>query len=454
MRIAVTGAMGTGKSTFVAWLAQHLPEYEFFNVDTLVAELYAAPDFVSALTGRFGVAERKEVSRIVFADKNELAWLEALSIQMLAPKLDDIFTRPRIVVEFPLLFEMVAPYGKFDMCIGTWCDPELQNSRIAARDGLDAEQTQRKLEAQMDVLLKASLADVLVDMTQGPGERVLDAIKQAKSRAMLKARCHNFFGTTAVWPVIEASYSDPARAAHNLDYLALVLARFDEHQMHAANPKAVELAIWFHLAGLSLFPGHYGRSPARSARLMWRVLADTAPDWLTDRETLPAASELIDSLQFMRLDHVRASMGEGHVQDGKLFLDIMFLAYAQPEDALDKHWADTHGELTAMPGLQAALPHLLLELVSRQRLLLTDALYATHEDRVRKGISYLLSQAGDDDELADDPAGPFNHELHALQDQVYSGEAFAGDAPEPASADSATLRDWPADKRSTPYETE
>jgi len=454
MRIAVTGAMGTGKSTFVAWLAQHLPEYEFFNVDTLVAELYAAPDFVSALTSRFGVAERKAVSRIVFADKDELAWLEALSIKMLAPKLDDIFARPRVVVEFPLLFEMVAPYGKFDLCIGTWCDPETQHARIAARDGLDTEQTHRKLEAQMDVTLKAVLADVLVDMTHGPDESVLNAIKQAEAHAGLKARCNNFFSSTAVWPVIEAMYGDPVRVAHDLDYLAQVLARFDEHRAHAANPNVVELAIWFHLAGLSLFPGHYSRSPARSARLMWRVLADTAPAWLADREMLPAASELIDSLQFMRLDHVRESQGVGHVQDAKLFLDLMFLGYAQSEDALDTQWAGTRDELVAMPGLQATLPHLLLELVSRERLLMTDALYATHEELVREGISYLLSQASEDDESVGDPAGPFNHELHALQDRVFSGEAFAGEAAEPASEGSVTLRAWPADKRSAPYETE
>jgi dephospho-CoA kinase len=453
MRIAVTGAMGTGKSTFVAWLAQHLPGYEFFNVDALVAELYAAPDFVSALTSRFGVAERKAVSRIVFADKNELAWLEALSIKMLTPKLDDIFARPRVVVEFPLLFEMVAPYGKFDLCIGTWCDPDTQHSRIAARDGLDTDQTRRKLEAQMDVTLKAVLADVLVDMTHGPDERVLNAIKQAEARAGLKVRCNTFFGSTAVWPVIEAMYGDPARVAHDLSYLAQALARFDEHRLHAANPKVVELAIWFHLAGLSLLPGHYARSPARSARLMWRVLADAAPAWLVDRETLPAASELIDSLQFMRLDHVRESLGPGHVQDGKLFLDLVFLGYAQSEDVLDKQWADTWSELTAMPGLLAMLPHLLLELVSRERLLMTDALYATHEGIVREGVSYLLSRAGDD-ESAGDPAGQFNHELHALQDRVFSGEAFADKESGPASESNVELRPWPADKRSTPYEQE
>lgn len=454
MRIAVTGAMGTGKSTFVAWLAQHLPEYEFFNVDTLVAELYSDPSFIAALSSRFGVAERKAVSRIVFADMAELAWLEALSIQMLAPKLDDILARAHIVVEFPLLFEMVAPYGKFDLCLGTWCDPEMQASRIAARDGLDVDQTHRKLEAQMDAWLKASLADVRVDMTHGPDESVLDAIKTAQARAVLKARCNNFFGTTAVWPVLEALYNDPARTAHNLDYLAQVLARFDEHRAYAANPKVVELALWFHLAELSLFPGHYGSSPARSARLMWRVLSDTALDWLADRETLPAAAELIDSLRFMRMDHVSESTGAAHIQDNALFLDIVFLAYAQPKDALDKHWMDTCEELEAMPGLRAALPHMLRGLAGRERLLSTDALYATHESCVREGMSYLLSQHEGADEFADDPAGPFNHELPAMPEPVYSGEAFTAESPEASPVSEPVLRDGPTGHRTTLNEPE
>jgi len=455
MRIAVTGAMGTGKSTFVAWLARHLPEYELFNVDTLVAELYADSSFIAALITRYGVAERKAVSRIVFSDKAERAWLEALSIHVLAPKLDDIMRRPRVVVEFPLLFEMVAPYGKFDLCLGTWCAPELQASRIAARDGLDIDQSHRKLEAQMDAWLKASLADVLVDMTDGPDESVLDAIKKAQTHAVLKTRCHNFFGSTAVWPVLEALYSDPARTAHNLEYLEQVLARFDEHRAYAAHPKVVELAIWFHLAGLSLFPGHYSRSPARSARLMWRVLADTAPNWLADREAMPAASELIDSLQFMRLDRMRESRGAEQLQDGALFLDIMFLAYAQSEDALDKHWADTCDELTAMPGLRTTLPHMLLGFVDRERLLSTDALHATHESEVRQGISYLSSKVSMPNECSDDQPEPFNPETPAVDSEACSEAADVAESPELVPVrKAAELRAWPEGKRATPYDME
>jgi dephospho-CoA kinase/predicted metal-dependent HD superfamily phosphohydrolase len=402
--------MGTGKSTLASWLATQLPGYEFFSVDALVAELYTDPAFTAALTERLGVAERKAVSRVVFNDSAARAWLEALATTMLEGKLTDILARPRIVVEFPLLMEMVAPYAQFDVRIATWCPTEVQHERIAARDGLDAEHTERKLAAQMDGWLKAMLADIVVDMTYGPDERVLEEIAAAQVRVTLKARCEAFFGSTAVWPALAALYDAPGRVAHGLPYLAQVLARLDAQRHLAANPKALELAAWFHLAGLSLLPGQYSHSPVRSARLMWQVLADAASPIYADREALPLAAELIASLQFMQVDSAHVAANAAWSADAGLFLDVMLLAYAAPETALERHWADTRAELQAIPALRESLPALLMELVSRPRLLATEALHATHEAQVREGISHLLQQEPypfdlDPDAMPDEPAG-------------------------------------------------
>lgn len=471
MKIAVTGAMGTGKSTLVAWLAEHLPGYEFFNVDTLVAQLYDDPFFVADLMERFGVAERKAVSKIVFEDPEARIWLEDLASEMLSSKLGEISARPRVVVEFPLLFEMAAPYAQFDVTVATWCPPDVQRERITARDNRDLEHTERMLAAQLDADTKAVLADVVVDMTYGPDETVLHAIETAFSRHSLKTRCAKFFGTDGVWPVITALYGNPEREAHNLTYLARRLASFDEHKHLAADPRAVELAIWFHAAGQSLKPTHYRESPKASVKLLWSVLAQTAPRWLAYRDTLPLASELILTQYSLDVTSARLLAKPEWAADAALFLDLAMLDYAMPLEALPEFWYATQRELSSVAGLASSMPYVLLLLLARETLLHTTALQESHEEAVRAGIQALLElhpepsfddgEDGDDD---DGNVGPgegrsernneFNVELHNMQDQVYAGTYDFKESPADKAADdnhTPKLPAWPANKRNTPY---
>jgi len=467
MKIAVTGAMGTGKSTLVAWLAEHLPGYEFFNVDTLVAQLYDDPFFVADLMERFGVADRKAVSKIVFEDPEARIWLEDLASEMLSSKLGEISARPRVVVEFPLLFEMAAPYAQFDVTVATWCHPEVQRERIDARDSRDPAHTERMLAAQLDVDTKAALADVVVDMTYGPDETVVTAIEAAFAQKALKTRCANFFGTDHVWPVIAALYGSQEREAHNLAYLARRLATFDENKHLAADPRAVELAIWFHAAGQSLKPTHYRESPKASAKLLWSVLAQTAPRWLAYRDTLPLASEFILAQYSLDVTSARLLAKPEWAADAALFLDLAMLDYAMPEIELHTFWLATQQELSSVPSLTSSMPYVLLSLLAREFLLHTPALQESHEAAVRAGIQTLLElhpEPTDDDGTDEptgtgdpDPAGPsgdFNVELHDMQAQVYAGTFdFKEDPADTAADDNDTpkLPAWPSNKRNTPY---
>ena len=45
---------------------------------------------------------------------------------------------------------------------------------------------------------------------------------------------------------LSSAYGDPGRAYHNLNHIGDCLLRFDEHARLAADPVAVEFAIWFH----------------------------------------------------------------------------------------------------------------------------------------------------------------------------------------------------------------
>jgi len=77
LRVAVTGGIGAGKSEVLrAFARRGVPT---ISADEIVHELIAGdPDVRAALEERFGTTDRARIGEIVFADRDELAWLEAL----------------------------------------------------------------------------------------------------------------------------------------------------------------------------------------------------------------------------------------------------------------------------------------------------------------------------------------------------------------------------------------
>lgn len=284
MKIAVTGAMGTGKSTLVAWLQNHLTDYDFFNVDALVAELYSNPLFLAELSQRFGLTDRKAVAKHVFGIPEERRWLERLATEMLSDQVGAILAKPQVVVEFPLLFEMAAPYAQFDVVVATHCSAPTQRARIHARDQLSDPRIEQILGAQLSAGLKAGFADLAVDTERPLDVQILEQLQALQTRFVLRERAVDFFGSPGVWTALEALSA--ARGQEGLQWQQQVLRRLD--RLHACAvqlqaPQAVELALWFE-----------GCLACRhdSARQLWRLLREHSPALLTP-SVATAASELL-----------------------------------------------------------------------------------------------------------------------------------------------------------------
>lgn len=73
----------------------------------------------------------------------------------------------------------------------------------------------------------------------------------------------------AVYRDLAARYAEPHRAYHSLDHIAGCLGHFDAARHLAAEPLAVELAIWFHDA---IYDPRRDDNEARSAALAEAVL--------------------------------------------------------------------------------------------------------------------------------------------------------------------------------------
>jgi dephospho-CoA kinase len=169
----LTGGIGMGKSTAAELLQQRgIPVVD----SDVIARQIVEPDqpaleeivevFGSEMVGADGRLRRGELARRVFADEHARHRLE----EILHPRIRAVWQaqmnawrsegRPVAVAAIPLLFETKAE-GHFDSTICVACASTTQLQRLRAR-GWDDGQIRQRIQAQMPVEKKMSLADYVV----------------------------------------------------------------------------------------------------------------------------------------------------------------------------------------------------------------------------------------------------------------------------------------------------
>jgi dephospho-CoA kinase len=151
LAVAVTGGIGAGKSEALRAFERRCVPVR--SSDEIVHRLIAGdPEVRAALEQRFGTTERARIAEIVFADRDELAWLEGL----LHPRVRDETQAWRetldadvCAVEIPLLYETGADVA-FDAVVVITAPEEVRAARTsiqlaerAARLLPDAEKVRR-----------------------------------------------------------------------------------------------------------------------------------------------------------------------------------------------------------------------------------------------------------------------------------------------------------------------
>ena len=108
------------------------------SADEIVHDLIANdPEVRAALEERFGTTDRAEIAKVVFADKEQLAWLEALLHPRVAGARGEWLESvdgPVVVAEIPLLYETGGERG-FDKVIVVTAPEELRRSRKPIVEG-------------------------------------------------------------------------------------------------------------------------------------------------------------------------------------------------------------------------------------------------------------------------------------------------------------------------------
>ncbi|MGL2800965.1 dephospho-CoA kinase [Helicobacter pylori] len=170
--IALTGGIGTGKSTTIKILESQ--GYEILDADKIAHQLLQEHRF--KIAQHFGseilekdILNRKKLGAIVFQKANELKWLE----DFLHPLIRECMLQKAYELEknhqayfldIPLFFEVGGkkcyPVSKVVL---VYAPRALQIERLLERDKLKEAEILQRLVCQMDIEQKRAMSDYIID---------------------------------------------------------------------------------------------------------------------------------------------------------------------------------------------------------------------------------------------------------------------------------------------------
>jgi dephospho-CoA kinase len=169
MNIGLTGGIGCGKSTALAYFAE--AGATTIETDAVVRDLLSRDEeliglikeaFGSRVIDSEGRVDRAALGRKVFNNSEALALLESF----VHPRVRQHWTRqlrenhPVLIVEIPLLFEKDLN-GHFSSTICVSSYPDVQNQRLKAR-GMSDSQIQYRKQRQLGLNEKMRRADIIL----------------------------------------------------------------------------------------------------------------------------------------------------------------------------------------------------------------------------------------------------------------------------------------------------
>ena len=171
-RLAITGGIGSGKSTVCRLLAE-VGGVEVYDSDSRAKEVMNShPQVVREVTALFGpeaykggTLNRPYIAQRAFADKELLGRLNAIVHPRVVEDYELWVARqsgPYVVLESALLFSSPLE-GHYDVSVAVVAPDEVRVARCVARDGATPEQIRERMARQMSGKEFAKRADIVVN---------------------------------------------------------------------------------------------------------------------------------------------------------------------------------------------------------------------------------------------------------------------------------------------------
>ena len=177
LKIGLTGGIGTGKSLVTSFLQDQ--GANVINADLLGHEAYlpgtvgfeqVVSEFGEDIVGEDGHVDRQKLGPIVFSDPSNMDRLNAimhpLIKDMIQTQLDDVEGKGQLIaiVEAAVLIE-AGWESLFDEVWVVTADEEEIISRLASRNGLSREDSQKRINSQMTSIERSAHGDVIINNT-------------------------------------------------------------------------------------------------------------------------------------------------------------------------------------------------------------------------------------------------------------------------------------------------
>lgn len=175
MVVGLTGSIGTGKSTVTNYLLSK--GYPVIDSDLLAREIVAKghpvldkiiKEFGAEVLLPSGELDRKALGKIIFSDDQARKKLDAITHPAINDKMHELIKHYEqegntlIFCDIPLLYE--GDMAKtFDEVWVVYVSPEVQLERLMARDSVNQEMAQARINAQVSIEKKKEWADVVID---------------------------------------------------------------------------------------------------------------------------------------------------------------------------------------------------------------------------------------------------------------------------------------------------
>lgn len=174
MRVALTGGIGSGKSTVAHLLAER--GAVIIDADAIAREIVEPGTpalseieeaFGTELIGDDGRLRRSRLAEIVFADSAALARLNAITHPRIAERSAELLASAPadavVVYDMPLLVEQgPAALQGWDAVVVVDAPDEVRIARLARR-GIDEADARRRIDAQASREERLAVADYVVD---------------------------------------------------------------------------------------------------------------------------------------------------------------------------------------------------------------------------------------------------------------------------------------------------
>ena len=168
--VGLTGVIGSGKSTVTNYLTSL--GYQVVDSDKIVENLYQQIKVIKLIEENFGKncildnqINRKVLGELVFNNQDKREKLNNLIHPLVKKEIKkqiNEINQPLIFVDVPLLYEAHFE-DLFDETMVIYANTNQIIKRLITRDHLNQEQALAKINSQMEMIKKCSLADFIID---------------------------------------------------------------------------------------------------------------------------------------------------------------------------------------------------------------------------------------------------------------------------------------------------